>query len=252
MTAKEYGDKKSPAIMLLHGGGLAWWNYRDAAKALEDRCHVVIPALDGHADSDRPFTSIEDNAAELIKYIDENFGGKLCFIGGLSLGGQILLEMLSQRRNICGTAFIESAAVLPSKLTAAMLPPSIAASYGLIKKQWFAKAQFRSLRIKDDLYEDYYRDSCRISKADMTAFLTANQRYSLKDSISLTEAELYIIYGTREIPQIKRSAELIHKAVPHSKLLPMKDLYHGQFSINSGNDYAKEVCHALDKNQAQA
>ena len=252
MTTKEYGDKNAPVVMLLHGGGLAWWNYRDAAEVLKGRYRVVIPALDGHADSDRPFTSIEDNAAGIIGYIDENFGGRVSFIGGLSLGGQVLLEMLSQRGNICGTAFVESASVVPSKLMAAMLPPSVGASYGLIKKQWFARAQFKSLKIKAELYDDYYRDSCLISKKDMTAFLTANQLYSLKESLGGTSARVHIFCGSKETSQIKRSAELIHSAVHGSSLKVIDGAYHGQFSVNSGKEYAKEVQNALVKDQAQA
>ena len=118
MICKEFGDKNAPTVMLLHGGGLSWWSCRDAAEMLKEKFHVVIPILDGHAGSDRHFTSIEDNAAELISAIDEKFGGKVKAIGGLSLGGQILLEMLSQRKDICETAFVESAAVIPSKMMA--------------------------------------------------------------------------------------------------------------------------------------
>ena len=106
MKAIEYGNKNTEVIMLLHGGGLSWWNYRQEAELLKDRYHVVIPILDGHAGSDAPFTSIENNAKELIDYIDENFKGSVAAIGGLSLGAQILAEMLSQRGDICRYAVI--------------------------------------------------------------------------------------------------------------------------------------------------
>lgn len=36
-------------------------------------------------------------------------------MGGLSLGGQILLEILSQRKDICKYAIVESVLVIPSK-----------------------------------------------------------------------------------------------------------------------------------------
>ena len=41
---------------------------REAAETLQSDYHVIRPILDGHAGSDRPFTTIEDNAAE--KYPD--------------------------------------------------------------------------------------------------------------------------------------------------------------------------------------
>ena len=66
MRYVEYGNQNPETVILLHGGGLSWWNYRDVAQLLSDRFHVVLPILDGHAGSDAPFTSIEDNAARII------------------------------------------------------------------------------------------------------------------------------------------------------------------------------------------
>ena len=71
MRFKEYGVRQKDTIILLHGGGLSWWNYREEAKLLETEYHVILPILDGHAGSDRPFTTIEDNAAGIISFIDE-------------------------------------------------------------------------------------------------------------------------------------------------------------------------------------
>ena len=86
MTVIEYGKQNTEIIILLHGGGLSWWNYREVAKPLEKDYHVILPVLDGHAGSDAPFATIEDNAARLISYIDTHFGGQVAVLGGLSLG----------------------------------------------------------------------------------------------------------------------------------------------------------------------
>ena len=59
MNVIEYGKQNSDIIILLHGGGLSWWNYRAEAELLSDRYHVVLPILDGHADSDpRKYSSV--------------------------------------------------------------------------------------------------------------------------------------------------------------------------------------------------
>ena len=60
MRYVEYGNQNPETVILLHGGGLSWWNYWDVAQLLSDRFHVVLPILDGHAGSDAPFTSIEE------------------------------------------------------------------------------------------------------------------------------------------------------------------------------------------------
>jgi len=133
----EYGNENRHVVLLLHGGGLSWWNYRDAAESLAEKYRVILPILDGHAQSNQSFTTIEDNAAEIIAFIDAHCSGQVLLIGGLSLGGQILLEMLAQRSHICRYAVIESALVIPSRLTHRMLKPSLRLCYGLIQRKWF-------------------------------------------------------------------------------------------------------------------
>ena len=132
----EFGQQNPHVVMLLHGGGLSWGNYREVAQQLAAQYHVVLPALDGHADSDSPFTTIEDNAARLISCIDTHFGGQILAIGGLSLGGQVAVEMLSQRPGICQCALLESALVKPMPLTSALIEPTFSMSYGLIRQKW--------------------------------------------------------------------------------------------------------------------
>ncbi|SFB72778.1 alpha/beta hydrolase [Ruminococcus albus] len=236
-----FGKKNSDTGMLLHGGGLSWWGYRRAAEILAERYQVVLPILDGHTGSDRNFTSIEDNAAEIIRFIDNELGGRVKLLGGLSLGGQVALEMLAQRGDICENAVIESALVIPSQVTAALLPSSLKMSYGLIKKEWFARKQFASLRIPDELFEDYFRDTKEISLENMTAFLVANQKYQLKSSVKDTSARVYVFAGGKEIGSVKRSAELIHSSVKDSAIKILDGLYHGEFSMRYAERYADKI-----------
>ncbi len=241
MQVREYGSGERETLIFLHGGGLSWWNYREAAELLQDEYHIILPILDGHAGSDRPFTSIEENAAEIISWIDAHCGGSVRLIGGLSLGGQILLEMLSQRRGLCAHALIESAAAIPSRLTNALIAPAFGSSYGLIRNRGFARAQFQSLHIKPELFEDYYRDTCRIKKSDMIAFMKANTSYALKDTIGSSDADIHIYYGGRETGEIRRSAERIGKLLPAGRVHCLRDFRHGDLSINHPRDYAEIV-----------
>lgn len=235
----EFGQQNPDVVMLLHGGGLSWWNYREVAKRLAERYHVVLPVLDGHADRDAPFTTIEDNAARLISYIDAHFGGQVLAIGGLSLGGQIAVEMLSQRKNICRYALIESALVKPSKLTAAMIGPAFGMSYGLIKQKWFAKLQADYLGIPRELFDDYFRDTCAIGKADMIAFLKANSLYTIKPKLSETTAKTKIVAGAKEPKSIRDSAKLLRDAIPGSRMEILPGLRHGDLSINHPDCYVQ-------------
>ena len=239
MTVVEVGQQNADVILFLHGGGLSWWNYREVAKLLSAQYHVVLPVLDGHADSDVPFTTIEDNAARLISYIDTHFDGQVLAIGGLSLGGQIAVEILSQRSDICQYALLESALVKPMKLTAALIGPTFGMSYGLIKQKWFAKLQAAYLGIPKELFDDYYRDTCKIGKTDMIAFLKANSMYTVKPSLSETKAKVKIVAGSREQRKIRDSAILLHRAIPGSQMEILSGLHHGDLSLTKPDQYAQ-------------
>lgn len=247
MNAVEYGKQNQDVIVLLHGGGLSWWHYREAAERLAEHFHVVLPILDGHAGSDRPFTTIEANAASLIQYVDETFGGHVLLMGGASLGGQILAEILSQRSEICDYAVLESMLVLPMKLTAALISPAFSMCYPLIQKRWFARWQFRSLHIKPSLFEDYYRDTCRITREDMTAFLKANADFRVKQTLGSCKAKTLVAVGGRERPVMKRSAKQLAEKLPQAGLEVLKGLHHGEWSINQAGEYVRKLLHLMER-----
>ena len=41
MVVKEYGKTNKDTIILLHGGGLSWWNYEEVAELLQDEYHII-------------------------------------------------------------------------------------------------------------------------------------------------------------------------------------------------------------------
>ena len=228
-------------MLLLHGGGLSWWNYRRVAEQLQQDYRIILPILDGHAGSDREFTSIEDNAAEIISFVDHRLGGSVLLFGGLSLGAQILLEILSQKNDICRYAIVESASVIPSGLTNALIAPAFGSSYGLIRNRGFAKVQFRSLHMMPDLFEEYYRDTCRITKSDMIAFLKANTAYRPKRALQNCQAEIRIVVGGKEQKTMLQSANLLHEMLQKSVLEVKEGLHHGEYSINHPEQYVAEL-----------
>ena len=240
MIVKEYGKSNKDIIMLLHGGGLSWWNYEEVSEILKSNYHVILPILDGHSGSDRDFTSIESNANEIIEYIDNNYNGNVKLIGGLSLGAQILLDILSKRDNICEYAIIESALVCPMKMTNRLIELLINMSYGLINKKWFSKLQFKSLKIKEELFDKYYIDSSNITKNNMISFLKANSNYHLKN-IKTNKSKSIVIVGSKERPIMIKSAKIIHDELINSELEILSGYYHGDLSINHPNEYAEKV-----------
>ena len=245
MKVVEVGQENQDVIVLLHGGGLSWWQYQAQMDLLCENYHVVLPILDGHAGSDADFTSIEDNAKRLLDYIDKTYGGSVFLIAGLSLGGQILLEMLALRKNICQYTIVESAAIIPDKLTAGLVAPLFSMSFPLIKKKWFAKMQFCYLGIRADLFEHYYGDTVKLSKQNLIAFTKASSLYQVKKNLKNSLARVRIIVGEKETKKMHASARYLHDLLPDSRLEIKAGLAHGQYAINQPDLYVKELFESL-------
>lgn len=246
MVSIEYGREHEQTLLLLHGGGLSWWNLREVAEILKSKYHVILPILDGHAGSDREFTSIEANAAEIIEFIDRTLGGQVTLIGGVSLGGQILAEILAQRSSICRYAVIESALTAPMWLAPLFIKPMMDLSYGLICREWFARLQFRSLHLKKELFSEYYRDTCRITRESMTAFLLANVRYRARPELAQSQARTVILAGQKEPAVMIRSAHKLKRIMPDSTLNILPGLHHGEFSVSRAAEYAGTIIDLME------
>lgn len=239
MLFTQTGDSQNPTIILLHGGGLSDWSWQPVISRLPDY-HVVTPIIDGHgADGGEDFVNIEASARTLLRYIDAQCGGKVYAIGGLSIGAQIAVEVLSQRPNVARYAILESALVYPITGTTALTAPSYGLFYGLITKRWFSKMQAKTLCVPDDLFETYYRDSLRISKQSLINITVSNGTYALKDTISQTTARVLLIVGSKELGIMKKSAHRLHECIGGSELYIAKGMKHGELSLVHTDDYAR-------------
>ena len=136
---------------------------------------------------------------------------------------------------------IESTLVVPSIFVYSLIKPAFGSCYGLIRYKWFSKLQFKSLRIKLDLFDEYYRETCGIAKKNMIAFLQANSRYSLNHSIKNCSAKICIYVGDKENDAMKISARRLHETMTGSSMKILTHMYHGDFSINNVSRYVKEI-----------
>jgi len=240
MLFQETGNKNLPTIVLLHGGGLSCWALANVVELVKANYHVVTPIMDGYGeDSNHDFVSIEDSAEKLIRYIEEQCNGKVFALGGLSIGAQIVTEVLTQREDIAEFAVLESALVLPIKGTKALTVPTFKLSYGLIKKRWFAKMQAKALFIPDAMFEQYYSDSLKISKQTLINTTLSNGTYLLKSEIEKTKAKVLIMVGEKEISQMKKSAQLLHEKIPDNELMVLPKMGHGELSMVHPAEYVK-------------
>ncbi len=232
MKFKHFGDSALPTIILLHGGGLSLWSLEKIIAGLQPSYHLVTPIIDGHGeDGATTFISIEDSATKLISYIDENFQGKVFALSGLSIGAQIVTEILTRRNDIAQYAIIESWLMYPLSFIKALTIPTYKLFYGLIRQSWFAKLQAKSLFMPETMFQRYFEDSKKISKQSLINLTISNGTYCLKEEIKNTKAKTLIIVGGKELQIMKRSAKKLQALIPNSQLYVAERMGHGEMSL---------------------
>lgn len=248
MKFKEFGDIKNPTILWLHGGGLSWWSLTQFIDAFKDHYHVVTPIIDGHGeDWESTFVSIEASAAKVLAYIDAYCEGKVYAVGGLSLGAQIVVEMLSQRAEIANYAIVESALVHPLKGAGLLAAPMVSLTYGLIKQRWFAQLQAKALFLPSELFEVYYADSSKMSKESLINITISNGSYTLKRSLSETTARVFVLVGEKELKMMTKSALTLSTSMPRCKLEVLINMGHGELGMTDPKAYIQLIDSFLNK-----
>lgn len=239
MLFSEFPQAGRPVVVLLHGGGLSDWSLAPLRRRLEDRFCVLTPVLDGHgADAGTTFRSIEACAQKLLAFIDEACGGQVFALGGLSLGAQVVVEVLSRRPDAARFALLESSLCLPIPGVRVLAKPTYALCYGLVRRRRFARAQAKTLCLPPEMFEDYFADSKKMSRASLINITVANGSYRAERGLAKTAAKTLLIVGEKERGIMRRSAELLRRTIPGSTLYAAPKKRHGELSLCCPDEYA--------------
>ena len=255
MVFHEFGDKDSPHILLIHGGGNSWWNHLRQARMLSDKYHVVLPTLDGHGEEyRRDYISTENSARQIMEYIKTNCDGKLFAVGGVSLGGQIAIELLSLDSDVTQKAIIDGSICIPQPQLARIsiivvkLFGKLMFSKSASKIQLsLMKKMYPNMAYPEEIETYYMEDMPRIPiRTLVTMYRTYMGEYKLKCTIKENKAQVLYIYGEKEMGCVKESAELFREMHPNCTLYEAKGYGHGYLSAYLPSEWMNLVSPFLE------
>ena len=254
MIFHEFGDKNFQDILLIHGGGNSWWNYLRQARMLSDKYHVILPTLDGHGEEyQKEYISTENSAQQIMEYIKNNCDRKLFAIGGVSLGGQIVMELLSLDSDIAEKAIIDGSICIPQPKLARICTVIVKLFGKIMFNKSASKIQlslmkkmYSNMAYPEEIENYYIEDMPRIPiKTLVTIYQTYMGRYRLKDTITESKAQVLYIYGEKEMDCVKQSAKLFQKMHPDCTLYEAKGYNHGYLSAYLPLEWMEVVNHIL-------
>ena len=96
MTIHEFGRENPDIVVLLHPSCVMWDYFEYVIPLMQNRYHLVIPALPGYdSESKSDFTSVEEIAAELAQWLKACGYSEIACIYGCSMGGSIVTRFLA-------------------------------------------------------------------------------------------------------------------------------------------------------------
>ena len=114
MTFNAYGRDESPSLLLIPGLGVSHEIFLPLIGLLKDRFHIIATGVDGFLlGQESRYTSVDDQAEQIINYVKEHLDGHLDVAYGLSLGGKILSRMLERNESVIDHAVLDAAPLLP-------------------------------------------------------------------------------------------------------------------------------------------
>lgn len=199
--------------------------WRPVLEALSDQIHAVVPDLPGHgAHSGRPYVSHDRAVDELVDLLRETTQ-KSAIVVGFSLGAQLAIRLAADRRAHVDEVVVVSAETRPAPLPAFTLW-MLGVAAPLARRAWFARAQARQLRVPDELFEHYLRDSRQISRETLRASIGDNMHFTLPAGWSSFDGAATVIVGEKERTLMRESAQHTHEALPGSTLMVVPGASH--------------------------
>lgn len=241
MYFKIYKNKDKPFFLYLHGECLSATCFKEEVKELKKDYTIISADITGHGQASlETFMSIEHCCDEVLAFIDENCNGHIQVLSGFSLGGQIAVELLAKRPDLCEYALIESTMMQPIKFRSWS---AYASEYlnPLAKQKWFNKFMYYTVFNDDFAFHDYYHSFCNMSKESIHNVLQATYGYQMNPNITNVTCNMAILVGQREKKLLKRSADLLHHSVENSQTFMLMNYTHGDFSLGNPQEYIRFI-----------
>ena len=240
MDFKIYGNIGAPALLLIPGLGVSYEIFRPLIGMLEDRFHVIAVQVDGFTlNRHTEFTSIDDQARQVVEYINESLGGHLDIAYGLSLGGKILSRILERDEVTIEHAILDAAPLLPLPrwLVGPLKYLQCANVWSCYHWTGFWRWVFHSH------YFDVLLDECKKiypfggSKAVLDGYTSV---YTTKLE-SISGHDIHYWYGTKEAFVARPQVRHLKTLYPDTKIEIFKGMNHGQLLIDRPEEVASRI-----------
>ncbi|MEN6293370.1 MAG: alpha/beta hydrolase [Methanobacterium sp.] len=217
---KETGKSNDETIVFLHGDGIAGWMWDEQLKAFGDY-HCIIPDLPGHGKSAEVKSFSVQSAADMIIDIIKNKAknGKAHLVG-LSLGAQIVVQILNTAPEVVNHALISGAIVRNSRPTESFLEllDNLIALYLPDKNKTIRIMSYvRSYNIPKNLRSKFKESTYVIESYSLDKILRETILFKMPDNLEHVDVPVLVMTGEKDYRIVNESALNLLNVLPSSK-----------------------------------
>ena len=240
MDFKVFGKESAPSLMLIPGLGVSYEIFLPLIELLKDNFRIIAVQVDGFTlGVQTEFTSIDDQAAQVITRVKDQYGGHLDCAYGLSLGGKILSRVLERNEISIDHAIMDAAPLLPLPkwLVGPLRYYQCANVWTCYHWTGFWRWVFHSH------YFDVLLDECRkvYPYGGGRAVLDGYKSVYTNKLESIHGADIHYWYGTLEAFVAKPQAEHLKKIYPDVQVEVFPKMNHGQLLVDHPEEVAKRI-----------
>lgn len=240
MDFKLFGKEGAPSLMLIPGLGVSYEIFLPLIDLLKDEFRIIAVQVDGFTlGVQTKFTSIDDQAAQVIAHIKDRYDGHLDCAYGLSLGGKILSRVLERNEITIGHAILDAAPLLP--LPGWLVGPLRYYQCANVWTCYHWTGFWR--RVFNSHYFDVLLDECRkvYPFGGGRAVLDGYKSVYTNKLESIHGADIHYWHGTLEAFVARPQAEHLKKLYPDVKVEVFPRMNHGQLLVDHPEEVAKRI-----------
>ncbi len=246
MTIHEFGKENPQTVILIHPSIVMWDYFEYVIPCLEDRFHLVIPALPGYdPDCAGDFTSVEEIAAELADWLISRGITEIGCIYGCSMGGSVALRFLADDRVKTHSAAIDGG------ITPYQLPWIVTRLIGVRDFLMIYMGKIGGLKLLEKAFstDDYSDEDLKYAagvlkmisaKTIWRTFISCNN-YKMPKEIRTGCRKIEYWYAEAEERSRNWDMDYIRKHLPQTVFREFENIGHGGLAVLKPERLAEEI-----------
>lgn len=220
LYTRESHPENKETILFIHGYNMAGWMWEEQVKAFSDY-HCLVPDLPEHGKSSgsAPFT-IKTAAKMIIDIIKSEARNGKAHLVGISLGAQVVLEILSTSPEVVDHTVISGTLVNttpPSERFQKLLDYLLKVYIPVKNDNISIGSYIRSYGIPSNLIRKFKESTYVISEDSSENIIRENLLFKRPEGIGNVHVPVLVMFGEKDYRVIKESAEELLRTIPNSK-----------------------------------